>query len=55
MLCDWKLAGAKAGKTCDRFMCLGCAVKVGEDKHLCEPHGKLWDKHPANPRNKASH
>src|SRR6266404_2980040 len=29
-LCDFPLAGAKAGKTCDRGLCASCAVNMGE-------------------------
>lgn len=41
VLCDYPLAGAKAGKTCDRKLCRGCAKHVGENKDLCPPHAKL--------------
>lgn len=51
-LCDWKLRGRKAGKTCDRPVCGRCAT-VPEldgapvpDKHLCQAHGRAWAKHP---------
>lgn len=37
-LCDYPLAGAKAGKTCDRKMCATCRVKVGEGKDYCRAH-----------------
>jgi hypothetical protein len=50
ILCDWRLAGAKAGKTCDRKCCRRCARHVGEDKDLCPAHAALWDKHPRNPQ-----
>jgi DNA modification methylase len=33
LLCDWKLKGKKAGKTCDRKLCHGCATEVGPEKH----------------------
>lgn len=52
VLCDWKLRGKKAGRTCDRKLCYACATRVGEDKHLCPPHGRLWDKHSANSKNR---
>ncbi len=54
VLCDWKLTGPKEGKTCDAFVCRDCARNVGPDKDLCPAHGRLWDKHPSNPRNKAT-
>lgn len=49
ILCDWKLTGPKAGQTCDAPMCRRCAAAVGEDRDLCPPHKRLWDKHPKNP------
>lgn len=52
VLCDWKLKGEKAGQTCDAVMCRRCATKVGEDKDLCPPHARVWDKDPRNPKNK---
>ena len=52
ILCDWKLTGAKAGQTCDAPMCRRCAAAVGEDKDLCPPHKRAWDKDPRNPANK---
>jgi hypothetical protein len=52
VLCDWKLRGREAGKTCDAKLCRACAVTVGEDKHLCPPHGRVWDRHPASPKNR---
>ena len=33
--CDWKLA---VGKTCDAWICAGCAQEVGPNKHLCPAH-----------------
>lgn len=48
-LCDWKLKGAKAGKTCDRRLCATCATHVAPDKHLCRPHAARWAVHPKNP------
>lgn len=53
LLCDWKLTGEKAGKTCDAPMCRRCARLVGPDKHLCPPHARLWDQHPRNPARRA--
>ena len=52
ILCDWKLTGTKAGRTCDARMCRRCAAAVGEDKDLCPPHKRAWDKDPRNPANK---
>ncbi len=40
-LCDFKLTGAKAGKTCDLEMCSSCAKHVGPDRDLCPAHAKL--------------
>ena len=49
-MCDWKLTGRKAGKTCDRLLCKGCAVEPvmpdgssAEDKHLCPAHARIWE------------
>lgn len=51
-LCDWKLSGAKKGKTCDRALCEKCAVKprltdgtIAKDKDLCPAHGRQWEKY----------
>lgn len=49
LLCDWKLTGAAAGRTCDAPLCARCATAVAEDKHLCPPHARAWAKHPRNP------
>lgn len=51
ILCDYKLRGPKAGKTCDVVLCDDCAREVADNKHLCPPHAKLWDAHPKNPKN----
>lgn len=32
--CDFPLSGAKAGKTCDRYLCDGCAVQLGNVTRL---------------------
>jgi len=40
-LCDFPLAGAKAGKTCDRPLCGGCAKTMGSDLHYCPSHVML--------------
>ena len=37
-LCDFKLTGSKAGKTCDAPMCEKCAHYVEPDKDYCKPH-----------------
>lgn len=47
-LCDWKVDGKKRSKTCDAFVCNGCARRVGPDKDLCPAHAKMWDEHPKN-------
>ena len=54
LLCDWKLTGTKAGKTCDAPMCRRCAAAVGADKDLCPPHKRVWDADPRNPARKPS-
>lgn len=41
VLCDYPLAGKKAGKTCDMKLCSACAQRVGPDRDLCPPHAKL--------------
>lgn len=40
-LCDYPLAGEKAGKTCDRPLCAACAKTVGSDLHYCPSHHML--------------
>lgn len=42
-LCDWLLAGKKAGKTCDRRMCEGCRTSVGEDRDYCPAHARATE------------
>lgn len=49
--CDWKLRGKRKDATCLKHLCASCARQVGPDKHLCPPHARMWDAHPANPRN----
>lgn len=49
-LCDWKLSGAKKGKTCDRVLCASCATSPARDKHLCSAHARRWAEHPSNPQ-----
>ncbi len=41
LLCDWPLAGPKAGKTCDRPICTRCASHVGPDRDYCQAHARL--------------
>ncbi len=48
LLCDWKLKGPKAGKTCDAPLCERCAQSPAPDKHLCPAHWRVWEAHPAN-------
>jgi hypothetical protein len=50
-LCDWKLKGDKAGKTCDRPLCATCSVtpilqdgSKAKDKDLCPVHSRLWER-----------
>jgi hypothetical protein len=52
-LCDWKLAGEKAGKTCDRNLCGRCAQSPAPEKHLCPEHWRMWQSHPARKRSDA--
>jgi len=33
--CDFPLLH---GKTCDRYLCRGCAIKVGPDRDYCPDH-----------------
>lgn len=49
-LCDWKLAGAKKGRTCSRGLCASCATSPAPDKHLCGAHARRWAQHPKNPQ-----
>jgi hypothetical protein len=39
-LCDFDLTGAKAGSTCDRKLCAGCAVVVGPERDYCPAHAR---------------
>lgn len=43
-LCDFPLAGPKAGQTCDRKLCAGCAVAIGNDRDLCPAHHRQSEK-----------
>ena len=38
--CDFPLAGAKTGKTCDRVLCEGCAFSVGANRDYCPAHAR---------------
>lgn len=40
VFCGYRLRGAKQGGTCDRAMCLGCAVAIGP-VHMCAAHAKV--------------
>ncbi len=40
-LCDFKLKGAKSGKTCDMPLCSRHSVSVGKDRDLCPAHDRL--------------
>jgi hypothetical protein len=43
-LCDFPLVQLEFGKepkTCDRKLCDRCAVHVGPNRDLCQPHAKL--------------
>lgn len=38
-LCDFKLTGEKAGKTCDKAMCDRCAYRpAGTEEDYCRAH-----------------
>lgn len=41
VLCDAPLAGKRAGKTCSRKLCRGCAVALAPGLDLCMPHAKI--------------
>ena len=40
-LCDFKLAGAKAGRTCDVPMCEKCAMHIPPDTDFCKSHAAI--------------
>jgi hypothetical protein len=40
LLCDYPLAGARAGQTCSAKLCRRCATQV-DGLDLCPPHAKL--------------
>lgn len=40
-LCDFPLSGPKSGKTCDRSLCVACAVHVDPDIDYCPAHAKV--------------
>jgi hypothetical protein len=42
LLCDWKLRGKLAGRTCDRKLCTACAQSPAAGKHLCPAHWRAW-------------
>lgn len=43
-LCDWKIKrDGEKFKTCDKPICAAHAQVVGEDKHLCPLHQKMFD------------
>lgn len=46
-LCDFRLTGAKAGKTCDRPLCALCAVRMGRHESG-EDKGDTIDYCPAH-------
>lgn len=39
--CDFQLRGAKAGKTCDRWLCEGCRVSQGAERDYCLAHARM--------------
>lgn len=51
-LCDFPLAGKKAGKTCSRKLCKGCAkvqaekATDGTDRHYCPAHDRIAHAQP---------
>jgi len=40
LLCDYPLKGPKAGKTCDRPLCMLCAIRVSVGKDYCPAHAR---------------
>jgi len=44
-LCDYPLAGRKAGATCDAKLCGRCAVNVGPDRDYCGVHARVSKQH----------
>lgn len=40
-LCDYKLTGKRAGKTCGAAICARCAVSIGPDEDLCPTHDRF--------------
>lgn len=39
-LCDYKLSGSKAGKTCDAPLCTRCATIMGQNLDYCPAHAR---------------
>lgn len=42
-LCDFPLNGAKTGKTCDRSLCVKCAVHKAPDTDYCPAHARMLE------------
>lgn len=40
VLCDAPLIGKRAGKTCSRKLCRGCAIAAGPGLDYCMPHAR---------------
>lgn len=52
-LCDFPLAGPKAGRTCDRRMCEAHRTRVGRDQDHCAVHAALAAKESPTRANEA--
>jgi len=48
-LCDYRLKGAKLGKTCDEPLCSHCATSAGSDVDLCPVHARMAQKESVRP------
>src|SRR3990167_2536674 len=53
-LCDYPLAGRKAGKTCDRRMCTKCRTSVGKNVDHCPAHARAAAKSSGAPEGEAA-
>lgn len=51
-LCDYQLKGNLGGKTCDRALCVNCAVHVDPDLDYCRAHAELIEKEGRPPADK---
>ncbi len=39
--CDYPVTRSERKGTCDRWMCRGCALRVGVNLDYCPPHARL--------------